>query len=112
MTTTPVAYTVIATIADEATAQEWLGWLRHTHITDVLKGGATRAEIIRLDDDQNRGNGAAKTYEIRYLFDNRGTFEHYLETTAPRLRAEGLERFPPEAGITYRRTIGDILLQQ
>lgn len=106
---TAIAYTVIVTIADEARAKEWLGWLRDGHIADVMAGGAVRAEIVRLDGNDDSPNACVRTYEIRYRFDNRGKFEEYLETHAPRLREDGLKRFPPEAGFTYRRTTGEIL---
>jgi len=102
-----IAYTVICTIRDKDKAQEWLRWLWDGHIAEVLAGGASRAEIVRLDAEPGQDSG--ETYEIRYIFNNRGIFEEYLERHAPRLREEGLKRFPPEDGFTYRRTLGDIM---
>ena len=43
-------YTVSAEFATDATATEWLHWLKDGHIDDVLAAGATSAEIVRLDD--------------------------------------------------------------
>lgn len=104
---TPIAYTVSTTIMYESKAQEWLNWLRNGHIDDVLKSGAESAKIIRLDplDDNQRET----TYEVHYIFPNRKIFEIYLEKHAPRLRAEGLEKFPLEDGFRYHRTIGEVL---
>lgn len=97
-----VAYTVMATLPDANTAQEWLAWLRSEHIADVLAGGATAAEIITLDQP-------ALTYEVCYRFSSREAFDHYEREVASRLRAEGLKRFPPEKGIKYHRTVGVVL---
>ncbi len=102
MNTQEIAYTVTTTLPDAKMAEEWLDWLRGGHIADVLAGGATSAEIIALDQP-------ALTFEVRYRFPNRQAFDHYEQEIAPRLRAEGLMRFPPEKGIGYRRSVGDVL---
>jgi Domain of unknown function (DUF4286) len=98
----PIAYTVAATFRDAALAEDWLGWLIGGHIQEVLNAGATDAEIIELD-------GPARSLEIRYHFPTRESFEHYESEHAPRLRAEGLKLFPPEQGVTYRRSLGTVL---
>jgi hypothetical protein len=96
---TEVAYTVAVTFTDAAMAEEWLTWLRGGHIADVLAGGATAAEFVELD-------GPGRAFEVRYRFPSREAFAAYERDHAPRLRAEGLQRFPPERGVTYRRTAG------
>jgi Domain of unknown function (DUF4286) len=92
-----IAYTVTATFSDYGLAEEWLRWLEEGHVAEVLAGGATDAEIIALD-------GTDLAYEVRYHFPSREAFAHYEKEHAPRLRAEGVARFPN--GITYRRSIG------
>ncbi len=104
-----IAYTVICTIQDEARAQQWLAWLTNGHIDEVLAGGASSADIIKLDDEMNSRNGI--TYEVRYNFNNRRSFEEYIKTSAPRLREDGLKRFPPADGFDYSRTIGEVISQ-
>jgi hypothetical protein len=102
---TPVAkitYTVAASFADAAVADEWLTWLRAGHVADVLAGGAARAEIVALD-------GPGREFEVRYEFPSRAALDTYLEQHAPRLRAEGLARFPPERGVSYRRSVGEVV---
>ena len=94
-------YTVTAEFANSTTAAEWLHWLRDGHIDDVLAAGATSAEIVRLDD-------AVTAFEIRYVFPDRETFQHYEDNHAPQLRAEGLERFPESVGVQYDRSTGVI----
>ena len=94
-----VAYTVVATFEVSAVAEEWLGWLRTGHIAEVLAGGATDAEVVELDSPP-------RTFEVRYHFPSRAAFARYEQEHAPRLRAEGLQRFPLERGVSYRRSVG------
>jgi hypothetical protein len=96
-----VANTVAATFDDPALADDWLRWLREGHIAEVLAGGGTRAEIVELD-------GPKRSFEVRYSFPSREAFAVYERDHAPRLRAEGLRLFPPEKGVAYRRSLGDI----
>jgi dipeptidase E len=95
-----LAYVVAATFSDAAVAEEWLAWLRGGHVAEVLAGGAESAEIVEMD----AGQGLA--FEVRYLFRSREAFAAYERDHAPRLREEGLRRFGPERGVTYRRTTG------
>ena len=44
-----------------------------------------------------------------YTFPSREAFDGYLRDHAPRLRSEGLARFGPQSGVTFRRQIGTIL---
>lgn len=97
-----VAYTVTATFADAALAEEWLRWLTGGHIAEVLAGGATDAEMIELD-------GPQRSFEVRYHFPSREAFAAYERDHAPRLRAEGLRLFPVERGVTYRRSVGVVV---
>lgn len=95
----PVVYTVTATFPNDALAAEWLTWLRERHIAQVLAGGATDAEIVERE-------GEVRTFEVRYHFPSRLAFAVYEQDHAPGLRAEGLQRFSPERGVTYRRSVG------
>jgi hypothetical protein len=97
-----ITYTVSATFTDCKVGDEWIAWLTSGHIEQVLKGGATDAEIIKMDGDDCR-------YEIRYHFPSRDVFGAYETNHAPRLRAEGLEKFPSSRGITYARSTGVVI---
>jgi hypothetical protein len=97
-----VAYTVAVTFPDDLLLEAWLNWLRSGHVADVLAGGATAAAIVALD-------APARTCEVRHRFPSRDAFERYEREHAPRLRAEGLERFPVERGVQYRRSVGEVL---
>jgi hypothetical protein len=98
-----LAYTVIARFPDEATRDEYVEWLRGGHVAQVIKGGATSASIVTLD---RPAAADPVEIEVRYLFPSRGVFDAYVEHHAPALRSEGLAKFPPERGVTFRRTIG------
>lgn len=100
-----LAYTVAVTFQDHALADEWLLWLTSGHIAEVLAGGATDAEVIELD-------GPERSFEVRYHFPSRAVFERYEKEHAPRLRAEGLRRFPVEKGVSYRRSLGVVASSQ
>jgi hypothetical protein len=93
-----LVYTVGATFPDAALAAEWLRWLREGHVAAVLAGGAADAEVTELDEP-------AHSFEVRYHFPSRAAFDRYLRDHAPALRAEGLRLFPPEKGVTYRRSV-------
>ena len=99
-----VAYTVGATFANPVVADEWLRWLKGGHVAEVLAGGATAGYIIELD-----AADGGRSFEVRYRFPSRDAFARYESDHAPRLRAEGLRLFPPQRGITYRRSVGNIV---
>jgi len=96
-----LAYTVAASFDDPSVADEWLAWLRDGHIAEVLAAGARSAQIVRIDGEQS-------SLEVRYEFASREDFAAYERDHAPRLRADGLRVFPPQRGITYRRSTGVI----
>lgn len=98
---TTMHYEVTATFADDHTANRWLAWLRDGHIAEVIRGGAARARIVRLDEPP-------RTYVVLYEFASREIFDAYLRDHAPRLREEGLRLFPPP-GVTYARRSGEVL---
>ena len=90
------------TFTDTSVADRWVAWLREEHIADVMKAGAIGATIVRVDGDNIR-------YDIRYVFDSRDEFEVYERDHAPRLREEGLARFPLSLGLSYTRAAGEIV---
>ncbi|MGB0639214.1 MAG: DUF4286 family protein [Myxococcota bacterium] len=94
-------YTVRANFLNDLVAQEWVDWLRNGHCSEVLDGGATKAEVVALE-------GTPTSFEVRYDFPDRATFERYEGTHAPRLRAEGLELFPMTRGVEYFRSTGTV----
>ena len=101
-----IAYTVGCTFDDAAVAQEWIGWLRDGHLAELCDAGALDAEVIEFPTMP--GAGSQIRCEARYHFASREAFAAYERDHAPRLRAAGLKRFPPERGVRYGRSLGEV----
>jgi hypothetical protein len=95
-------YTVWCTFQSEEVADEWVRWLEGEHLADVCDAGAEDAEVVKLD-------GAPVTCVVRYHFPSRDVFDTYERDHAPRLRGEGMKRFPPDRGLTYERSFGEVI---
>lgn len=89
-------YTVVCEAESDALADALEAWLRDAHLRAVCEAGALEAEIVR------RSEGSS--VEVRYLFASPESFARYERDHAPRLRAEGLARFP--SGIRFSRWTG------
>lgn len=99
-----ILYSVIATLPDEATRAEYIAWLEDGHVDQVVKGGAHSAMIVRVVDPPS-----PLRVETRYVFATRDLFDRYVRQTAPKLREEGLRRFPAQRGVGFERRIGEIV---
>lgn len=110
---TMFAYTVRCEFASEDVAREWIEWLRSEHLRDVCEAGARDAEVVAVDAADGANNpreaASAVAVEVRYHFEDRDAFAKYERDHAPRLRAEGLKRFPPERGLIYARSTGEVV---
>lgn len=100
------AYTVTCTFDDSAVADEWIHWLDKTHLADVCHAGALDGEVVLLDEADAPGKTIV---QVRYHFADRVAFEQYERDHAPRLREDGLQRFPLERGLHYARSTGTIV---
>ncbi len=106
------SYTVIATFDDPRIADKWIAWLRDEHLAEVCAAGAKDAEVIRVDTSAaisaTTGHQQVRC-EVHYHFTSRDAFDRYARDHAPRLRQEGLRRFPPKRGISYERATGEVV---
>ena len=93
------SYTVRCSISNAQVAEAWLDWLKEEHIQDVLDAGAIAAEVFKMGDES--------VFEIRYRFLSKTDFEKYESQHAPRLRQEGLSKFPLELGLSYSRSTAE-----
>lgn len=98
-----ILYEVEAVLGDTTTAAQWVRWMVTEHLAAVTSAGAASARLVRLD-------GEGVRYRAQYTFASRAAFERYLAEEAPRLRAEGLSRFPADA-VRYLRTAGEIVTE-
>jgi hypothetical protein len=102
-----ISYTVTAEFDDAAVAREWVDWLRDGHLAEVLAAGAMDAEIVRFD--REAAGGLRTLCEVRYHFTSREAFAAYERDHAPGLRAAGLKLFPPQRGVRYQRSLGEVV---
>lgn len=101
---TGIYYEVSAIIPEPRVADAWQAWIVHEHIADVIAAGAARGRLVRIDTAVN----APRQYCVQYDFSSREALDHYLACHAPRLREEGLKRFPADQ-VTYARRTGVIM---
>jgi hypothetical protein len=107
-----ISYTVTCTFSDSSVAEEWIQWLRDEHLAEVCAAGAIDAEVVKFDGARESassdGESKSVTCEVRYHFASQEEFARYERDHAPRLRARGLELFPPSRGLTYQRRLGEV----
>jgi hypothetical protein len=84
-----IIYNVTVSI-DEAVHEDWLHWMRTTHIPDVMGTGLfLESRISKIHAEEQGG----KTYAIAYLADTMEQLEQYQREHAPRLQKEHSERY-------------------
>jgi hypothetical protein len=99
-----ILYSVIATLPDEATRAQYIAWLEDGHLDHIIRAGAHSAMIARVIDPPS-----PLRVETRYIFSTRDLYDRYIAETAPRLRAQGLQRFGPDRGVSFERRLAEIL---
>jgi hypothetical protein len=99
-----IAYSVIATLPDARTADEYVAWLEDGHVDAVVRGGAHSAMIVRIQDPSH-----PIQVETRYIFSTRDAFDRYVREAAPGLRADGLRLFGPGRGVSMERRVGIVV---
>ncbi|MCZ6835653.1 MAG: DUF4286 family protein [Planctomycetota bacterium] len=97
-----IAYTVACTFQNEALAEEWIQWLLDEHLAEVIDAGAMDASVVKLDGNTPR-------CEVHYHFESREAFNAYEREHAPRLRDAGLAKFPLKRGLSYIRSVGEVV---
>ena len=77
-----IIYNVTSNI-DQGSHEEWLDWMQHTHIPDVLATGKfTKARLVKVLVDEDSG----VTYSVQFFTESKATLEKYYQEDAPRLR--------------------------
>ncbi|MBS0195744.1 MAG: DUF4286 family protein [Planctomycetes bacterium] len=100
------AYVVTATFPSLELRDEYTAWLRSGHIADVVTAGALTGEIVEVSDPPT-----PPRVQARYTFANPQALETYVKDHAPRLRAEGMARFPASRGVTFERLVGRVVFR-
>ena len=92
-----IVYEVRADV-ERAIAGDYRAWL-DAHIREILAiDGFTEAELLTEDG----ADGERVVWIVRYHLDSREALETYLRDHAPRLRADGIERFGARFSVTRR----------
>ncbi len=102
-----IAYTVTADFDSLEVASEWVRWLQDGHLAEVLQGGASHAAIVRVEPTEAN----PLRFEARYHFPSMQVFQRYEKEFAPKLRAEGLAKFPASRGARMSRALGEVLTE-
>jgi len=100
-----ILYTVRTTLPTVPQRGRFLAWLVPDHVLAVKAGGAEGVRVVLPDRAED---GAPAVVETQYVFPTRKAFDTYLREHAPALRAELLQRFPPESGIRFERQVAEI----
>lgn len=85
----------VTIIIDDKVHDEWLQWMKETHIPDVMATGLfIDNKVARILAEEEGG----KSYSIQYLLRNMEDYETYQEHHASRLQAEHNERYKGKFG--------------
>lgn len=104
-------YAVTALCPTGEIAVEYLEWLTFGgHLRAVLDAGAVSATAVRLDPAPHAAVPPVRIMSV-YRFASREAFAAYERDHAPRLRAEGLEKFG-DRGLTFVRETGEIIASE
>jgi hypothetical protein len=100
-----ILYIVSVQIHD-STHDDWLAYMRHTHIPDVLATGCfTKCLLCKVLQPENDGQTIA--YCIQYFCPSLADYDRYRTDFAPALQQDHTHRFP--AKFTASRQVLEIL---
>ena len=76
---------------DDSVREEWLDWMKKTHIPEVMDTGLfTSNRICRLLENEEEGGA---TYAIQYTFKDLDDYTRYREIFAPSLQEKHLQKY-------------------
>jgi hypothetical protein len=84
-----VLYNVTVSL-DPGIQEDWLDWMRSTHIPEVMNTGCfLESRISRVHGEEEGG----VTYAISYVTESEEIYEHYQATHAISLQKDHSERY-------------------
>ncbi len=84
-----IIYNVTVNI-DEDVHDDWLDWMKSTHIPDVMETGQfIESKLSRILAEEEGG----KSYSIQYLCESMEVFEKYQNQFAPKLQNDHTVRY-------------------
>lgn len=100
-------YNVTVTI-DIDTHEDWLQWMRHTHIPDVMATGLFHSyRLNRLLDHEHPD---AEIYTVQYLVEDMDTLRRYMTEFAPELQRQHSARY--EGKYAAFRTVMEVIAHE
>ena len=76
---------------DNSVQEEWLKWIRHTHIKTVLNTGCfSSARFTKVLSHKDPG---AENFSIQFLAETEDGIENYLNNHAPKIKHEIITTF-------------------
>lgn len=89
---------------DPTVHEDWLKWMKESHIPDVMKTGCfTDNRIVKVLNVDDHGH----TYSFQYTFLHMNDIERYQKEHAPKLQADVKEKFNDK--YTAFRTLLEII---
>ena len=78
----------ITTKVDWSIHEQWVIWMKDTHIPDIMKSGCfVQWQFVRiLDIDESDG----PTYATQLYAESKATYNRYIELFAPTLRQDAI----------------------
>ena len=84
-----IIYNVTCSV-DPSVSEEWLQWMRETHIPDVMESGIFKAaQINKVLSEKDGGI----TYAIQYSCESMKDLHHYQVNFAPQLQRKHSQRY-------------------
>ena len=84
-----IIYNVTSNI-EESVHQEWLDWMQHTHIPEMIATGKfSKARLVKVLAQGDHGH----TYSVQFFTDSKATLDSYYEEHATRLRERTAHKF-------------------
>jgi hypothetical protein len=100
-----IVYNVTVNI-DANVHDEWLAWMRSTHIPQVVNTGCfLESKLSRINGEEEGG----VTYSIMYVSPSKEKYEEYQKLHAPRLQKEHTEKY--QGKFAAFRTVLDVIEQ-
>eukprot|EP01138_Halocafeteria_seosinensis_P014393 gb/GECG01014694.1/.p1 GENE.gb/GECG01014694.1/~~gb/GECG01014694.1/.p1 ORF type:complete len:245 (+),score=26.97 gb/GECG01014694.1/:1-735(+) len=101
-----------ASSSSRDSADVFIDWLRNGHAQDVIASGASWAEVVELQQEQEEEESVV--VQARYGFPSMERFDEYVTHYAPKLKAEGLAKFGPDSGrkVEFNRFSGQLMDSQ
>lgn len=89
---------------DEDVHDEWIQWMKKTHVPDVMNSGCfTDNKIVKVLHVNDHG----QTYSFQYTFKDMKDIERYQKEFAPKLQADVKQKYGEK--FTAFRTLLEVI---